>query len=313
MFVKRMDEKMTGMKVLVVEDDRPSRDFLVKTLQRQGYDVRSAEDGVVGLEVFKEYLPHLVFSDIRMPRMDGLELLKNIRRVSADAIVVMTTAFGSEEYTLQALRLKADDYLQKPLRFKDLMPLLKKYADVVENRTLESQVLGMVLYRHVKISFDNRFELIGKIADRMMVETGGAIPAAERLGVHLGLVELIANAIEHGNLEISYSEKTECLEKDPRGMEALFSSRLSDPRMSARKVVIEFSMDQEQCRWMITDEGKGFDVSSIPDPTKEENLFALHGRGIMLSRMKFDKLTYLGAGNQVEAVKYLKKSTPVQP
>jgi len=298
---------MTAMKVLVVEDDRPSREFLVKTLERQGYEIRAGEDGVRGLELFKEFQPHLVFSDIRMPRMDGLEMLRQIRRLSSDAIVVMTTAFGSEEYTLQALRLQADDYLKKPLRFKDLLPLLSKYADVVANRTLESQVLGMVLFRKLIISFDNRFELIGKIIDRLMIETGGAIPVEERLGVHLGLVELVANAIEHGNLEISFDEKTACLEKDPRGMEGLLSERLADPRFGSRRVLVEFLMDQEVCRWTITDEGKGFDIRSIPDPTKDENLFAMHGRGIMLSRMKFDELTYLGTGNQVQAVKFLKK------
>lgn len=297
------------MRVLVVEDDRPSREFLVKTLQRQGYDIRAAEDGVVGLELFKEFQPHLVFSDIRMPRMDGLEMLQRIRRISSDAIVVMTTAFGSEEYTLQALRLQADDYLKKPLRFKDLLPLLDKYADVVANRTIESQILGMVLFRQLKISFDNRFELVGKIVDRLMIETGGAIPAEERLGVHLGLVELVANAIEHGNLEISFDEKTNCLEKNPRGLEGLYKERLADPRFSSRRVLVEFSMDQECCRWLISDCGKGFDLKSIPDPTREENLFAMHGRGIMLSRMKFDELTYIGVGNQVQVVKRLKKPT----
>ncbi|MBF0500870.1 MAG: response regulator [Candidatus Riflebacteria bacterium] len=297
------------MKVLVVEDDRPSREFLSKTLQRQGYETMSAEDGLIGLKLFQEFAPDLVFTDIRMPRMDGLELLREIRKRSSDAIVVMTTAFGSEEYTMQALRLRANDYLKKPLKYNELLPLLQKYADVTANRTLEHEILGMIIKRDLTICFDNRFELIGRIVDHLMQETGNAIGRRERLGVHLGLVELLANAIEHGNLEISYQEKTQLMEKNADNLDKLYKERNLNPIFASRRVTVEFHMDTEICRWTITDEGPGFDQSKVPDPTAEENMFANHGRGILLSRMQFDEFAYIGKGNQVRMAKYLNKKT----
>jgi len=291
------------MKILIVEDDPASRLFLSEVMKGLRHDVAAAEDGKIGLEVFDKFKPDLVFSDIRMPNMDGLELLARIRKLSSDAIVVMTTAFGSEEYTVKALRLRANDYLLKPIRREDLLGIIQKYSTVVASRTLESEILGKIVRRESTIKIDNRLDLVGKIADRLMLDTGNAISKKDRLGVHLGLVELLMNAMEHGNLEITYEEKTAALEAIPDAWMRLLSERLSQPTLASRIVTIDFKMNQEICEWIITDEGNGFNWKSLPDPLAEENLLESHGRGIMLSRMQFDEFQYIGNGNTVHVKK----------
>ena len=96
------------MKVLIVDDDQASLEFMTDSVEVLGHCAITASNGVEGLKAYREFNPRLVISDIRMPEMDGLELLKNIRSECPDASVVMATAFGCEEYAAQALQLGAE-------------------------------------------------------------------------------------------------------------------------------------------------------------------------------------------------------------
>lgn len=135
------------MKVLIVEDDPASRKYLLDTVVTEGHDTRASENGEIGLKVYNEFKPDLVLSDIQMPVMDGLKLLEAIREQSNDVIVVIITAFGTEEYAMKALRLGATNYMPKPVRHGELLPLLRKYNSVIENRTVETEILGMIVQR----------------------------------------------------------------------------------------------------------------------------------------------------------------------
>ena len=300
-----MDFKTRKMKVLIVEDDEPSRQFMTTLVREEGYDVMEAANGAEGLKRFESFQPDLVFSDISMPIMDGLEMLEKIRRQSFNTIVVMTTAFGTAEYTLKALRLHANDFLVKPVLPQDVIANLKKYEDVLATRSVEREVFGMILHRELTLQLGNLPGIVSKVVDRLMQETECRIPAAERLSIHLGLLEIIMNAIEHGNLGITYSEKSQALEGESDDWKNLVTRRMSESPYKDRSVLIQFQMDGECCEWTITDEGEGFDWLSVPDPNDPENLLAANGRGIMLARLSFDDLTYLGNGNQVVVRKNL--------
>ncbi len=79
----------------------------------------------------------------------------------------------------------------------------------------------------------------------------------------------------------------------------LVSERSGQEPYKGRRVQIQFQMKAEMCEWMIEDEGEGFDWQSVPDPNDPANLMSMHGRGILLARMNFDEVIYLGRGNQV--------------
>jgi CheY-like chemotaxis protein len=294
------------MRILVVEDEAPIRQLLKRTIEPLGHEVELAEDGEVGLSKFKSFEPDIVLTDILMPKKNGLELLSDIRRLNNDAIVIMVTAFGSAEYTLRALRLHANDYIIKPFKPKQLKEYLEKYEDFINNRTIEQDLLGNFLRREYVLEFGNHLKLVNRLADRLMLETNNAIPRESRLGVHLGLVEMITNAIEHGNLEIDFQQKSDALEGDVNDWPDLIASRLSQKELSERKVEIRFKMNQEYCEWIVTDQGPGFDWKNRPDPDDPEMLLAANGRGITLTSMQFEEMEYNEKGNQVRFKKYLK-------
>jgi len=125
----RAKRKRFPIKVLCVEDDPDSRQYLVDTVTAAGHEAMAAGNGLAGFECFAAFRPDLVLCDIRMPGMNGLELLAAMRKQSAGVAVVMLTAFGCEEYAIKALREGANDYLKKPIRHADLLPLLEKYAE----------------------------------------------------------------------------------------------------------------------------------------------------------------------------------------
>jgi two-component system, OmpR family, KDP operon response regulator KdpE len=112
-----MDEKLL---LLVIEDEPRVSRYLRSSLQVAGYDVLVADDGVRGLELVHENRPHLVLLDLRLPRMNGIEVLENIRKQS-DVPVIVLTANDAEEEKVKALMLGADDYLTKPFGTKELV------------------------------------------------------------------------------------------------------------------------------------------------------------------------------------------------
>lgn len=106
--------------VLIVEDDSATRRLYKFLLTNGGYTVLEAEDGLVALDQLAHHQCDLVITDMNMPRMDGLELIKAIRRDYTDVYVILITAFGTPETQKQALRIGANDYLTKPFDFEEL-------------------------------------------------------------------------------------------------------------------------------------------------------------------------------------------------
>lgn len=106
--------------MLIVEDDPATRRLYKFLLANVGYPVLEAEDGVAALDQLAQNRCDLVITDMNMPRMNGMELIKAIRRDYANTYVIMITAFGTPDTEKQALRIGADDYLAKPFDFEEL-------------------------------------------------------------------------------------------------------------------------------------------------------------------------------------------------
>ncbi|HSE33272.1 MAG TPA: response regulator transcription factor [Pyrinomonadaceae bacterium] len=106
-------------RILVVDDEAQLTRVLRTGLRSRGYDVRTAPDGMTALETFNEWEPDLVITDLAMPRMDGLELCRQLRAVSQLPIIVLS-AKGEEKTKIQALDLGADDFVTKPFGIDEL-------------------------------------------------------------------------------------------------------------------------------------------------------------------------------------------------
>lgn len=293
------------MKVLIVEDDKASRLFLESLLESNDYSFKSAANGIEGLNVFDEYQPDLVLSDIQMPIMDGLELLEAIRDKRSETIVVIITAFGTENYAIQALHLGANNYLKKPVASQELLRLLKKYKSIFTSKFSPDALPGKLLNRNFKMEFKSEFNKIPKIVDKVIVESALEFENTIKVNIELGLVELITNAIEHGNLAIDYHQKQNALNKGT--LDELYKDRTNKAEYKDRKITVDFYTDEEIIQWTITDEGDGFDWKSLPDPTDQQHILELSGRGVFISNFLFDKVEYSGKGNIVTATKYLNR------
>jgi len=115
------------MRILVVEDEKIKRITLADDLAGQGHEVVSAADGAEALERLAEGTFDVVVTDLKMPRVDGLELLKRIKHGPlADVEVIMMTAYGSIPVAVEAVKQGAFDFLTKPFRNEDLFPLLTR-------------------------------------------------------------------------------------------------------------------------------------------------------------------------------------------
>ncbi len=137
---KPIAKKKQSAKILVVDDKEQMRDVLRKFLAAEGYAVETAADGADALSKFAENSFELVLSDIKMPAMDGAELLAEILKINRSAIVILMTAFGSIEAAVEAIRRGATDYVSKPFQMEDVLFRVRR---ALKEKKLEKRVADL--------------------------------------------------------------------------------------------------------------------------------------------------------------------------
>lgn len=121
-----MKTKETDWKVLFIDDEEGIRKVMAITLRDAGYRVLTAPDGETGIRLSQEASPQIVITDIRMPRMDGIEVLKRLKESDPDTEVIVVTAFGEMELAIRALQLNASDFITKPINDEALFVALDR-------------------------------------------------------------------------------------------------------------------------------------------------------------------------------------------
>ena len=139
---------MAGPKLLIVDDEADFQALVRSWLEDDGYEVYAAANGWEGLQMFAEIRPQLTITDVRMPTMDGFQLISRIREIS-DAHVLAFTAMGDTENTIRGLELGADEYLVKPIPKREF---LARVRSIVRRATPPAEV--PVEYRDSVITLD---------------------------------------------------------------------------------------------------------------------------------------------------------------
>jgi two-component system response regulator HydG len=125
---------MKGLAILLVDDEPLMRLSMVDALEAVGYDVHAVASGTEGLDVLREKTFDLVITDLRLPGVDGLTILKATKDKSPETEVVMITAHGSVETAVGAMKLGAFDYITKPFQMDELLLLVERVGRVVALR-----------------------------------------------------------------------------------------------------------------------------------------------------------------------------------
>ncbi|MCL6452725.1 MAG: response regulator [Alicyclobacillus sp.] len=116
-------------KILVVDDQFGIRVLLEEVLHQEGYEVFQAPNGQVALEIVRTQSPDLILLDMKIPGMDGLEILHNIRKLGVDTKVIMMTAYGELDLIQEAMEMGALDHFTKPFDIDELRKAVKSYLD----------------------------------------------------------------------------------------------------------------------------------------------------------------------------------------
>jgi CheY-like chemotaxis protein len=289
---------MSRARVLVVDDEQLNRDIVGEYMTGEGYDLALCEDGQAAWDVLATGEKFdAVILDSMMPRMDGIELLK---RIKADANlggmpVIMQTAAAGHDQVTEGMSLGAYYYLTKPYDKGMLLAIVRAATAAgrrrseleLEGRTYRG-IIGMVESSHL------RFRTLSEA--RVLAVTYSSL-TPDPATAAVGFLELLVNAIEHGNLGLSCSEKTKLLSNG--SYEEEIKRRAALPENAAKWVDVYFQREAASITVRILDQGPGFDWRKYLDLDATRAL-APNGRGIALARtLSFDHVEYRGTGSEV--------------
>ncbi len=282
--------------VLIVDDEYAFRLALQHMLEDEGCHVIAAGDGTEAQNILQSHPDAIsvVILDWIMPQMSGIELLRWMKsqHVIEHIPVIMLTALGDPERVKEGIDAGAFYYLVKPFQ----RPLLNSILRAAVSDYHTSRQLLERLRKHERpLAFIEeatyRIRTLDE-AQELSVVIASATPDPEHSMV---ISELITNAIEHGNLGITYEEKGSLL--DQNRWEREVEHRLAQPENATKQVIVRLRKDQNALRVEIEDAGEGFEYNRYLR-IDESRLFDNHGRGIAIAATTLN-LRYEGPGNKV--------------
>lgn len=285
--------------LLIVDDNRADLELLREHLSETGYEIEVATDGLDAWKLVDGHadLYDAILLDREMPHMNGLQFLERIKNDPELQIVpvILQTAAADRQEMLEGIQAGAYCYLTKPYD-GDLLRSVVKTAieDHARYKTLQRRIRKglntLALLQDARFCYSTIEE-----ATSLGGILANACPDPSRVVV--GLTELLINAVEHGNLGITYDEKSS-LNVSGKWAEEL-ARRLEMPENRDKKAEVRFERLRDELRFTIRDTGSGFEWQRFmqADPRRA---FDTHGRGIAMANLfTFSHLEYHGCGNEV--------------
>lgn len=288
--------------VLIVDDSAVDRRLAQGVLEKNPeLAFVYAVDGADGLEQIKISPPDLVLTDLQMPVMSGLELVRQVREKYPLVPVILMTAQGSEEIAVQALASGAASYVPKSRLARDLANTVDTVLATSRAQRHHARLMECVTRNHWTFVLDNEPSLIPAVVDHLQQhitrlklcdETG-------RIRIAIALEEALLNALYHGNLEVS----SELREQDTKHYYALAEERRREEPYRSRTIHIDATLSAPEMMFVVRDSGPGFNPRDVPDPTDPANLERASGRGLMLIRTFMDEVRHNERGNELTMIK----------
>ncbi|PID56012.1 hypothetical protein CSB45_12985 [candidate division KSB3 bacterium] len=276
---------MKKVRVLVVEDSRTMQLFLRNLLEPEDYDVLLASDGESGIKLFRQALLEnqpfdIVLTDVVMPRINGIDLLKSIKVLNRDTVVVVLTSDANVDTAIEALNFGANNFLHKPPNSEEILNVMWR-ATKQREIFLDNEELNPFTERVIFIEIPSQLKFIKGISHNIIADAKlmGYDENELRDKIPVTVDEAVTNAIKHGNK----------FQKD-------------------KKVFIEININNDRIKIVVADEGEGFDVSKVPDPTDPMNFLKPSGRGILFMSIGMDEVRYNEKGTVLTLIKYKESS-----
>lgn len=288
-------------RILLVEDDQVQRRRFEALLKRAGHEVLSAGTGEDALRLVDEALVDAVLTDLNLPDISGLDLIATARAKQGSLAIIAMTAFGNEEMAVEALRKGASTYIPKRSFNGEVLNLLEEVLASTHEARVQERLQSCLTHTEVEYSLPNDETLVMPMVNHLLdgVARQDLCDPPTRVRLGIALREAIINAMEHGNLEVG----SELRQNDEQDYHELVRQRRQEPPYSLRRVRVTARISRDEARFVIADEGPGFNRGSVADPTAEENLERPCGRGLLLIETFMDHVSHNESGNQITMVK----------
>jgi CheY-like chemotaxis protein len=286
---------------LVVDDSPVDRHRVGSLLEKlPGWTAAGAADGREALTAIERRLPDVILTDLRMPGMDGLALVEEVKRKYPSVPVIVMTAFGSEDIAILALERGAASYVPKRNLSRHLGRTVEHVLEVAQASRGHLRVLGALTHGEYRFVLENDLSLIPPLVGHLRDNLSGLKLCDENEAIRVGVAlrEALDNAILHGNLEI----KTEAA-RGEQAHDDLVAERRRQPPYRDRRVWLSVKESPTEAVYVIRDEGPGFEPHRLPDVRDPANLAQFPERGLRLIRTFMDEVRHNQAGNEITLVK----------
>ncbi len=293
------------MTILVVDDSPIDRRLASGLLTRAGFTTRVAENGDEALASLATERAELVVTDMLMPKMDGLTLVEAIRTKYPDIPVILMTAHGSEDIAVRALQRGAASFVPKRDLARSLADTVRSILSV---RDYDESPLSVRAQASTRWDLGNDLAEVTPVVSLLETHLARVDLGDEtsRIQVSVALREAIVNAMLHGNLGMSSTLK----ESDPDAHDKLAEERRKLSPYRERRVRVTVTETPDAVTYLVSDDGPGFDLGTIPDPTDPANLERTSGRGLFLIRTFMDDVSHSDGGRTITMVKRRPGSSP---
>lgn len=270
------------MRILFLDDEEMIRD-LFREIFGIIHDLTLIGSAEEALEVCKDKSFDLIITDVRLPKMSGIDFISRLRDKEINTPFIVITGNQDIEISIRALRLGAVDFFIKPFRMDAIRHSLQKFENLfIFSQELISKNHFQLTHSKqnfaIKPSLKNLNQYVNLVMRSISLIPG--IHTDDILSIKLALYELLGNAIEHGFAGISYEHKASLLSSDVDYVDHVdqICSNINEC------VLLEIGFEDQKVYVSLKDRGAGFDPSKVPDPVTDPNASYLSGRGIFFSK-----------------------------
>ncbi len=288
--------------ILIVDDTDVDLILMERLLNAPEYTIVTAGDGLQALGKVDEWSIELILTDLQMPKMDGLQLVREVRKQHPHIPVILTTGQGSEDIAAEALLAGASSYIPKKQLGAMLHSTVKEVLDILHGEQSFDELVPCSSGSRFKYELNSDPTLLPKFVDlcQVMLRSMTALDRTDRLRIAIAVDQALSNAFYRGNLELGSHHRVDSREF---AISELVEERLNAGDFSDRKINILCEINKSQFAIRIADDGPGFDTSSVGS-WGEPSL-----RGIILMKSFMDAVNYNDKGNVVE-MRYGFERTP---